>query len=71
MNGFDEKREELERHEFMVGREQGRLAVAPDLLTDSPILLGQHGMDCTSGRNRAKPALDLPASRVGWWGYRS
>ena len=35
MNIFDEKRTELERHEFMMGVERGRLAVALDLLTDS------------------------------------
>ena len=31
MNVFDEKRTELERQEFMMGVERGRLAVALDL----------------------------------------
>jgi hypothetical protein len=65
MNVFDEKRTELEQHEFMSGRERGRLAVALDLLTDSLILVGQHGVYCTSSRNPSKPALDLRAQKQG------
>jgi hypothetical protein len=62
MNVFDEKRAELEQHEFMMGVERGRLAVALDLLTDALILVGQHGVYCVSNRNPAKPALDLGAT---------
>ena len=61
MNVFDEKRTELEQHEFMMGVERGRLAVALDLLTDSLILVGQHGVYCVSSRNPNQPALDLQA----------
>ena len=61
MSVFDEKRAELERHELMMGVERGRLAVALDLLTDSLILVGQHGVYCASSRNPSKPALDLQA----------
>jgi hypothetical protein len=61
MKVFDEKRAELEQHEFMMGRERGRLAVALDLLTDALILVGQHGVYCVSARNPNKPALDLQA----------
>ncbi len=61
MSIFDEKRAELEKHEFMMGLERGRLAVAVDLLTDSLILVGQHGVYCTSSRNPNVPALDLQA----------
>jgi hypothetical protein len=61
MSVFDEKRAELEQHEFMMGVERGRLAVALDLLTDSLILVGQHGVYCASSRNPSKPALDLQA----------
>jgi hypothetical protein len=43
----------------MMGRERGRLAVALDLLTDSLIMVGQHGVYCNSSRNPSKPALDL------------
>ena len=56
MSVFDEYKADLERHEFMMGIERGRLAVALDLLTDSLILVGQHGVYCTSSRNPNKPA---------------
>jgi len=61
MDVFDEKRTELERHEFMMGAERGRLAVSLDLLTDALVLVGQHGVYCTSSRNPNRPALDLEA----------
>jgi len=59
MTVFDERRDELEKHEFMMGEARGRLAVSLDMLTDALILIGQHGVYCTSGRNPSKPALDL------------
>jgi hypothetical protein len=65
MSVFDEKKRELEQHEFMMGRERGRLAVALDLLTDSLIMVGQHGVYCNSSRNPSKPALDLQAVLSG------
>jgi len=71
MNVFDEKRAELEKHEFMMGLERGRLAVALDLLTDSLILVGQHGVYCTSSRNPSKPALDLQAVLGGMEGAKT
>jgi hypothetical protein len=71
MRVFDEKRAELERHELMMGIERGRLAVALDLLTDSLILVGQHGVYCTSSRNPAKPALDLQAVLEGMEGAKA
>ena len=71
MNIFDEKRTELERHEFMMGVERGRLAVALDLLTDSLILVGQHGVYCASSRNPSKPALDLQAVLSGMVGAKA
>jgi hypothetical protein len=71
MNVFDENRAELERHEFMMGVERGRLAVALDLLTDSLILVGQHGVYCASSRNPAKPALDLQAVLGGMEGAKA
>ena len=70
MNVFDEKRAELEQHEFMMGRERGRLAVALDMLTDS-LILGQHGVYCTSSRNPSKPALDLQAVLGGMEGAKA
>lgn len=71
MGIFEEKRAELERHEFMMGVERGRLAVALDLLTDSLILVGQHGVYCASSRNPAKPALDLQAVLGGLEGAKT
>lgn len=71
MTVFDEKRAELEKHEFMMGLERGRLAVALDLLTDSLILVGQHGVYCTSSRNPNKPALDLEAVLSGMEGAKA
>ena len=71
MSVFEEKRAELERHELMMGIERGRLAVALDLLTDSLILVGQHGVYCTSSRNPAKPALDLQAVLEGMEGAKA
>jgi hypothetical protein len=49
----------------MMGTERGRLAVALDLLTDSLIMVGQHGVYCASTRNPGKPALDLQAVLAG------
>lgn len=43
----------------MMGAARGRLAVSLDALTDALILIGQHGVYCTSNRNPSKPALDL------------
>lgn len=59
MSVFDEKREELERHEFMMGVPRGRLAVTLDLLTDAMTLVGQHGVYCQSQRYPNRPAMDI------------
>ncbi len=71
MDIFDEKRAELEKHEFMMGPERGRLAVALDLITDSLIMVGQHGVYCASSRNPSKPALDLQAVLGGLEGAKA
>ncbi len=65
MTIFDERRAELERYEFMMGPERGRLAVALDVLTDALILTGQHGVYCVSNRNPSQPRLDLQAVLAG------
>jgi len=57
----DDRRAELEKYEFMMGEARGRLASAQDCLTDALILVGQHGVYCTSNRNPTVPALDLQA----------
>jgi len=56
---YEERREELEKHEFMMGVPRGRLAVTLDLLTDSLVLVGQHGVYCQSARQPGKPAMDI------------
>ncbi len=71
MTILDEKRDELEHYEFMMGSERGRLAVALDLLTDALILTGQHGVYCVSNRNPAAPRLDLQAILEGVNGAKS
>jgi hypothetical protein len=55
----DERRDELEQHEFMMGVPRGRLAVTLDVLTDALVLVGQHGVYCQSARQPGKPAMDV------------
>ena len=59
MSVFNEKREELEQHEFMMGVARGRLAVTMDVLTDALTMVGQHGVYCQSARQPGKPAMDI------------
>jgi hypothetical protein len=59
MNAFDEHKDELEHYEQMFGRERGRLAVSLDRMTNALVLVGQHGVYCTSQRNPMVPAMDL------------
>jgi len=59
MTAFKEHREELERYEQMFGKERGRLAVSLDRITNALVLVGQHGVYCTSQRNPTVPAMDL------------
>jgi hypothetical protein len=59
MSIYNERRDELERHEFQMGMERGRLAVTLDLLTDALVLVGQHGVYCQSARQLGKPAMDI------------
>lgn len=59
MNAFEEHKDDLERFEQMYGRERGRLAVSLDRMTNALVLVGQHGVYCTSQRNPTLPAMDL------------
>jgi len=59
MSVYDERRDELEKHEFMMGPARGRLAVTLDVLTDALVLVGQHGVYCQSTRQPGKPAMDI------------
>jgi hypothetical protein len=59
MSAFLEHKDELDHYEQMFGRDRGRLAVSLDRLTNALVLVGQHGVYCTSQRNAAVPAMDL------------
>ncbi len=59
MTIYNERRDELERYEFQMGVERGRLALSLDLLTDALTLVGQHGVYCQSARQPGKPAMDI------------
>ena len=56
---FDEKQEELEHYETMMGVPRGRLAVTMDMITDAMALVGQHGVCCQSQRWPGKPVMDI------------
>ncbi len=58
-SAFHEHKDELEHYEQMFGRDRGRLAVSLDRLTNALVLVGQHGVYCTSQRNPTVPAMDL------------
>jgi hypothetical protein len=59
MTVFNRHRDELERHETMMGPANGRLAVALDLLTDALAMVGQHGVYCQNARIPGRPTLDI------------
>ena len=59
MSVYQDRAEELERFEFQMGFERGRLAVTLDMLTDALSLVGQHGVYCQSVRQPGKPAMDI------------
>ena len=59
MSIYNERSEELERLQTQMGVPRGRLAMALDVLTDSLILVGQHGVYCQSARQPGKPAMDI------------
>jgi len=59
MSVYDNRRDDLEKHELMMGLERGRLAVTLDLLTDALVLAGQHGVYCQSARQPGRPAMDI------------
>lgn len=59
MSAFEHYKDDLEHFEQMFGRERGRLAVSLDRLTNALVLVGQHGVYCTSQRNPTVPAMDI------------
>jgi hypothetical protein len=59
MSVYEDRKQELEKYEFMMGVTRGRLAVTMDALTDALVLVGQHGVYCQSARQPGKPAMDV------------
>lgn len=62
MSVFKERKEELEKFEFMMGTERGRLAVTLDLLTEALVLVGQHAVYCRShpaSGGTEQPPMDI------------
>lgn len=59
MTIYQERREELESYETQMGVPRGRLALTLDVLTDSLVLVGQHGVYCQSARQPGKPTMDV------------
>ena len=59
MSVYADRKQELEKYEFMMGVPRGRLAVTMDALTDALVLVGQHGVYCQSARQPGKPAMDV------------
>ncbi len=59
MSVLEERRQDLEKFEFMMGTARGRLAVTLDLLTEAMVLVGQHAVYCRSQRDPDQPALDI------------
>jgi len=59
MSVFHKRKEELEKHEFMMGTQRGRLAVTLDLVTEAMVLVGQHSVYCRSTRQPEQPPMDI------------
>jgi hypothetical protein len=59
MSVYQERKDELEQHELMMGRERGRLAISLDCITEALVLVGQHAVYCQSARQAGKPAMDI------------
>jgi len=59
MSVFEDRKEELEHYETMMGAYRGRLAVSLDRLTDALVLVGQHGVYCHTARDPEVPVMDI------------
>ena len=59
MSVFDQRKDDLEKFEFMMGTQRGRLAVTLDLLTEALVLIGQHSVYCRSTRQPEEPPMDI------------
>lgn len=59
MSVFKDRKDDLEKFEFMMGTQRGRLAVTLDLLTEAMVLIGQHSVYCRSRREPEQPVMDI------------
>lgn len=62
---FSKYSQKLEDHEFMMGPVQGKLAVLLDILTDSMIIAGKHGIYCRNKQKPEEPSLDMQSIMEG------
>jgi hypothetical protein len=65
MSVFQKRKDELEKHEFMMGTQRGRLAVTLDLVTEAMVLVGQHSVYCRSARQPEQPPMDIKQINQG------
>ena len=66
MSAFKEYKEWLERSGLMYGLVRGRLGISLDCITLAMVLVGQHGVYCTSQRNATVPAMDVRLTALGF-----
>ncbi|MBL8148540.1 MAG: hypothetical protein JNN15_01265 [Blastocatellia bacterium] len=59
MSVFESRKEDLEKYEFMMGKQRGRLAVSMDILTDALTLVGMHAVYCRNSRFPDRPKMDI------------
>lgn len=59
MSALKEHAATLEKHEFMMGKARGRLAVTMDILTDALVLAGQHGVYVQTQTKSQKMPMDI------------
>ena len=57
--------EKIQDHEMMMGPVEGKLAVLLDLLTDSLIVAGKHGIYCRNRQKPDEPSLDMQQIQEG------
>ena len=55
MSVYDERREDLEQQQFMMGPERGRLSVTLDLLTDALVLVASTASIARAPASPASP----------------
>lgn len=62
---FEVHDEKLHEHELQMGPINGKLAVLLDLLTDSMIVAGKHGIYCRNKQRPDEPSIDMQLIQEG------